>query len=105
VVASFALSEMSAGERAHVLRSARGLLRPGGCLAIGDEVRPRAALARGLFAALRLPQAGVAWLVAGSMSRPIADLAGELRAAGFDVRSERRFLLGSLAVYRAVPAP
>jgi demethylmenaquinone methyltransferase/2-methoxy-6-polyprenyl-1,4-benzoquinol methylase len=107
VVASLCLSEMSAGERAFVLGEARSRLRPGGVLVAGDEVRPRARWQRWLHAALRVPQAVLAWLVAGSTSRPIPDLRRELRAAGLDVRDERRWLLGSLAVLvaeRAVDA-
>jgi ubiquinone/menaquinone biosynthesis C-methylase UbiE len=104
VLASFSLSEMSPLERAHVLREARRRLCGGGTLAIGDELRPRGAAARGLFALLRLPQALLGWLLAGSLSRPIVDLAGELGAAGFEVVSERRFLLGSLGVFVARPA-
>jgi len=103
VLAAFSLSEMSALERAHVLREARRRLRKGGLLAIGDEVRPRGAAARGLFALLRVPQAVLGWLLAGSLSHPIADLAGELRAAGFEVAAERPFLLGSLGVFVARP--
>ena len=48
----------------------------------------------------RTPDA-TAWLLAGSVSRPVPDLGGELEAAGLVVRSERRWLLGSLAVFEA----
>lgn len=105
VTASFSLSEMSAGERAHVLAAARSRLCPGGVLAVGDELQPRRAAARLLFRLLRAPQALLGWLLAGSVSRPLPDLAGELRAAGFEIRSEQRFLLGSLGVVLAVPTP
>jgi len=105
VVSAFALSEMSHDERAYVLRAARERLAAGGVLAVGDEVRPRGRFARALLAVLRAPQAAVAWLVAGSVSHPIADLPGELGAAGFVLREERRYLLGSLGVFRAEVAP
>jgi hypothetical protein len=89
---------MSAGERAFVLRQAAHRLGPGGLLAVGDEVKPLRRWQRLLMAALRAPQALLAWLLAGSTSRPLADLAGEIRCAGLKVRSERRWLLGTLAV-------
>ena len=97
VVASLCLSEMSAAERHFVLTAARERLRVGGTLVVGDEVRPRG-LARALHALLRAPQVALAWLLAGSLSQPIPDLAGELVEAGFAVQSEARWLAGSLAV-------
>jgi len=95
VAISLALSEMSSGERRFVLRQALRLLVPGGRLAVADEVRPRGA--RGvLFRLLRAPQALLGWLLAGVISHPVADLAGEVREAGFRVSAERRWLAGSL---------
>lgn len=105
VVASFSLSEMSAGERAHVLRAAAGRLRPGGVLAVGDEVAPRGLAGRLLFALLRAPQALLGWLLAGSVSKPLPALDEEIRAAGFEILQEERFLLGSLAVVVAEYRP
>jgi demethylmenaquinone methyltransferase/2-methoxy-6-polyprenyl-1,4-benzoquinol methylase len=103
-VASLCLSEMSAVERAFVLRQLKGRLRPGGVLAVADEVRPRKPWQRAIHALLRAPQAVLGWLLAGSTSRPVPDLAGEVRAAGFDVREEERWLLGRLAAVTASTA-
>ncbi len=97
VVAGLCLSEMAAGERAWVLRQALERLRPGGVLAAGDEVRAQGG-GRLLQALLRGPQAALGWLLVGSVSRPIPDLATEVGAAGFEVRSEKRWLLGTLAM-------
>jgi len=66
-------------------------------LAIADEVRPRRRSARIVHALLRGPQTLVGWVLAGSVSRPIPDLTGELRAAGFEIAFEQRWLGGSLA--------
>jgi demethylmenaquinone methyltransferase/2-methoxy-6-polyprenyl-1,4-benzoquinol methylase len=104
VAISFALSEMSAAERRFVLREVARCLAPGGALAVADEVRPDRAWQRGLCGLLRGPQAALGWLLAGSLSRPIADLEGELYEAGFVARRQRRWLLGSLAVVIAEPA-
>jgi demethylmenaquinone methyltransferase/2-methoxy-6-polyprenyl-1,4-benzoquinol methylase len=97
VVASLSLSEMSAPERRFVLGEARRRLRPGGVLVVADEVRPHG-WRRALHALLRAPQALLGWLLAGSLSRPIAGLEDEIREAGFEPVREQRFLLGSLAV-------
>jgi demethylmenaquinone methyltransferase/2-methoxy-6-polyprenyl-1,4-benzoquinol methylase len=105
VVASLSLSEMSPGERSFVLREASLRLKPAGSLIVGDEVRPEGAWQRIVHTLLRAPQALLGWLLAGSISRPIPDLAGELREAGFRIRGERRWLLGGLAVMTAEKAP
>ncbi len=97
VVLSLCLSEMSTGERDFVLREAARRLRPGGVLAAADEVRPERFWQRVLIALVRAPQAALAWLFTGSTSRPIPDLAGAIQTAGLRLRSERRWLLGSLA--------
>jgi ubiquinone/menaquinone biosynthesis C-methylase UbiE len=97
VVVSLALSEMSSAERAFVLRQAARRLRPGGRLVAADEVQARSRWRRAVHTALRGPQAVLAWLLVGSVSRPLPDLAREVREAGLAVRSEERWLLGSLA--------
>jgi demethylmenaquinone methyltransferase/2-methoxy-6-polyprenyl-1,4-benzoquinol methylase len=105
VVASLSLSEMSPGERSFVLREADKRLKPGGILVLGDEVLPRRPWWRVVHALARAPQALLGWLLAGTISRPISDLAGEVRAAGFRIRDEKRWLLGSLAVVTAEKKP
>ena len=98
VVASLSLSEMSRDERRFVLRQATRRLRPGGVLVAADETVPRSPWKRGLYAMLRGPQALLAWLFVDSVSRPIKDLAGEVRDAGLEVRAERRWLFETLAM-------
>jgi ubiquinone/menaquinone biosynthesis C-methylase UbiE len=101
IAASLCLSEMSRSERRFVLVEARRRLQPGGRLVVGDEVRPQRPAERILHALLRGPQAALGWLLAGSVSRPLSDLEGELREAGFEVEQEQRWLLGALAVFVA----
>lgn len=98
IVASLSLSEMSQRERAFVLRCAARALRLGGVIAIADEVRSRGLVNRVVQAIVRVPQEAFAWLVVGSVSHPIPDLAAEVAAADFVVRSERRWLLETLAL-------
>jgi len=105
VVASLSLSEMSHQERSFVLKCAMRALRPGGVLAIADEVRPRSFINRALQTIVRGPQAALGWLIVGSFSRPIPDLAGEVVAAGFVICSKRRWLLETLAVVTAERRP
>lgn len=102
VVASLSLSEMSPSERAFVLQRARERLVPGGRIVVGDEVRPQSATQRAIHAVMRAPQVFLGWLLAGTTSKPIPDLAAELEAAGLRIESEERWLAGSLAVVVAV---
>ncbi len=98
VVASLSLSEMSPQERMFVLRCAMRALRPGGLIAIGDEVRARSFIKRAFQIVVRGPQAALGWLLVGSVSSPIPDLAAEVASAGFVLRSEHRWLFETLAI-------
>ena len=81
-----------------MLGAAVRCLRPGGVVAIADEVRPRAIWRRALYKLLRAPQAVLGWLLVGSTSHPVPDPGAELRAAELVVRVEKRWLLESLAL-------
>ncbi|MBW2667277.1 MAG: class I SAM-dependent methyltransferase [Deltaproteobacteria bacterium] len=95
VVLCLCLSDMSPNERAFVLREAVLRLAPGGRVVAADEVRPNGW--RGWLQRLwRIPQAALGWLLVGSLSRPIRDLAGELQAVGLRVSSAGTWLLGTL---------
>jgi demethylmenaquinone methyltransferase/2-methoxy-6-polyprenyl-1,4-benzoquinol methylase len=98
VVACLSLSEMSRQERTFVLKWAMHALRPGGILALADEVRPHHLINRVLQKLVRGPQATLGWIIAGSVSRPIPDLAEEATAVGSALRSERRWLCETLEV-------
>ena len=100
VVLSLCLCEMSRDERRFVLRAARDRLRPGGRVVAADEVRARRPGQRVAHALLRAPQWLLGWLLAGKVSRPLPDLAGELAEAGLVPQGERRWLLGGLALVR-----
>ncbi len=98
VVASLCLSEMSPTERAYVLREAARVLRPGGRLVVGDEVRPRRYWQRLVHAVVRYPLALLTWVIAGTTTHAIPDPAAEIEAAGLEVVEERHSALGTLAL-------
>lgn len=101
IVLSLCLSDMSASERAYVLRACAPLLVSSGTLVVADEVAAPRGPRRLIQRLWRLPQAILGWLLVGALSRPIPDLEDEIRRAGFAVRRERRFQLGNLALYEA----
>ena len=101
VVLSLSLSEMSGDERRFVLARARERLRPGGRVVAADEVRSNGAVQRTAQVLMRAPQGLAGWLLAGTVSHVVADLRGELQAAGLVVQHEQRWLLGTLALFVA----
>jgi ubiquinone/menaquinone biosynthesis C-methylase UbiE len=104
VVLCLCLSDMSPSERAFVLREAVLRLAPAGRVVVADEVRPKGW--RGWLQRIwRIPQAALGWLLVGSLSRPIRDLAGELQAAGLRPSDSRSWLLGTLELAVAEPEP
>jgi ubiquinone/menaquinone biosynthesis C-methylase UbiE len=98
VVICLCLSDMSPSERGFVLREAARRLSRGGRLVVADEVRAPMGWRRTLQSLLRIPQAALGWLLVGSVSRPIPDLAKEILATGMPLREERAWLLGSLCL-------
>lgn len=98
VVASLVFSDMSPSERSYVLRQTRRLLKPTGSIIVADETVPSGLFHRALFHLARFPQAALAWVVAGSVSRPIDDLRGEIETAGFTIVEEGQWLMGTLGL-------
>lgn len=90
-VSCLCLSEMSPEERAYSLRALLGRLRPGGRLALADEVSPLGAAARLLKRVRRLPLEALTWLLTQTSTRALDDPAGLVTAAGFVDVAERRF--------------
>jgi len=90
VVSTLVLSELSDQERRFALTHAKRVLKPEGIIVIGDEVIPRKALPRILQALFRLPLLLLTYLVSRNTTRPIADLTGELKSAGFAINKEIR---------------
>lgn len=101
VVLCLCLSDMSTSERRFVLRESVLRLAPGGLLVAADEVRAPAGWRRAAQRLLRIPQAVLGWLLAGTLSRPIPDLAAEIEEAGFQICREESWMLGSLGFVEA----
>jgi demethylmenaquinone methyltransferase/2-methoxy-6-polyprenyl-1,4-benzoquinol methylase len=101
VVICLCLSDMSQSERAFVLRESVLRLVRGGRLVVADEVCAPSGWRRILQRLWRIPQAALGWLLVGSLSRPIPDLAGEIREAGLPISRRQAWMLGSLELYEA----
>ncbi len=90
VVSTLVLSELSHDQQRFALAHAARVLVPGGRLIVADEVVPRTAGRRVLHQLVRAPALAATYLVTGETTQPIADLASEIRRAGFVVDEELR---------------
>lgn len=102
VVSTLVVSELSDDERRFAFKHSYRILRPGGLIVIAAEVVPHSFGKKILHTLARAPVLAVTYLVSGSFTRPVADLAGDIRAAGFSVTSEDRSQVGAFAVLVAV---
>ncbi len=101
VVSTLVLSELNRDERRFALKQSFRVLRAGGLLAVADEVVPRTVGRRLLQSLIRVPLLLATYMISGSTTRPIADLPGEVRAAGFSVKKEIRSHGGAVALLTA----
>jgi demethylmenaquinone methyltransferase/2-methoxy-6-polyprenyl-1,4-benzoquinol methylase len=101
VVVCLCLSDMSGSERRFVLAESVERLGEDGVLIVADEMQAPRGWRRALQLAWRGPQAALAWLLVGSISRPLADLRSELRNAGLEIVREQRWMFGTLGLYEA----
>ncbi len=98
VVSCLAMSELSPHEMEYALRVARSRLAPGGMIVIGDESPPAGGLARAAHWLRRAPVAALTYLLTQATTRPLRDMEGKLRAAGFVAVGSERPGGGNLAI-------
>ncbi|MEW5735962.1 MAG: corrinoid protein-associated methyltransferase CpaM [Thermodesulfobacteriota bacterium] len=101
VFSTLVMSELSDDERRFTLRQAFRALRPGGSVVLADEVVPRTPGKKALHQLARAPLVAATFLATGSTTRPLADLAGDLRQAGFVIENEERSHGDAFAVVSA----
>lgn len=83
-------SELTADEQTYVLSTLISRVRPGGTVAIADEVAPEGLAARAWWRLRRAPLAAATWLLAQTSTRPVSGLERRMRDAGFrDLKVER----------------
>jgi ubiquinone/menaquinone biosynthesis C-methylase UbiE len=102
VMSTLVFSELSRDERIYALRHAHRLLRPGGRLAIADEVRPRTLARRLAHGALRIPLLVATFALTQTTTSAVDGLSDLVSEAGFRIESEERSSLDSFAYLVAI---
>lgn len=102
VVSSLAMSEMSPDEQNYALSIAFSRLVPGGRIVIADETTPPAGLSRWVYRLKRLPIVAATYVLTQTTTRPVADLAKRIEAAGFTHVEEERSGAGSFVIVQGM---
>ena len=90
VVAALVFSELSDDERRFALKHAKRILKPGGLMAIADEVIPRTTLQKFMHLLFRLPMLLATYLVTRTFTRALRNPSEDLITAGFKIEKEIR---------------
>jgi ubiquinone/menaquinone biosynthesis C-methylase UbiE len=98
VVSMLVFSELNDDERRFALKHAARILRSGGNMVVADEVVPQRPAHRLIHDLSRLALLALTYLVSRKSTRPIDDLAGEIRGAGFTLEKEVRSQGDSFAI-------
>jgi ubiquinone/menaquinone biosynthesis C-methylase UbiE len=101
VTSGLCLSELSEDEVRYTLKQVARILRPGGLLLIGDEIRPRRFAHRLIHSVVRAPLVVLTYVIAQQTTHPAANLSEKLKAAGFAIVSVRLNRLGSFGEFVA----
>ncbi|MEZ4654526.1 MAG: methyltransferase domain-containing protein [Candidatus Eisenbacteria bacterium] len=82
-------SELTDDEQSYLLTTLLSRVRPGGTVAIADEVAPGGTVARAWWRMRRAPWVAGTWLLAQTSTRPVHGLERRMRDSGFrDVQVE-----------------
>jgi SAM-dependent methyltransferase len=95
ITSTLVMSELYDEERQWALKELVRILKPDGKLLVVSEVRPKQFLKRAIYYALRFPLALVTYLISQTGTKPVRNLADEIRQAGFEITEERYSFLES----------
>ena len=96
IVATLVFSELSKDEQQFALIQCYRILKPGGKLIIGDEVKPASQLKKVAPYLLRIPLTLITYLVAQVTTTPLKSIDKKLVEVGFKIESVSKYFLDSL---------
>jgi len=102
VASTLVFSELSPDEQRYALKHARRALKPGGKIAIADEVKPRSLKNRLLHSLVRLPMLIVTFMLTQTTTRAVEGLEEMVKAAGFKIENIERSSFDSFLYLVAV---
>lgn len=85
VMSTLAFSELSPDEQDYTLQQAFRVLKPGGRLAVADEVKPGTFGKKLLHGVIRAPLAALTFVITQTSTRAVEGLPERVRGAGFDI--------------------
>ena len=95
ITCTLVMSELYAEERKWALRQLFRILKSDGKLLVVSEARPKRFLKRTVYCALRFPLALITYLICQTGTKPVRNMANEMRRAGFEITLERYSFLES----------
>ena len=95
ITSTLVMSELYTEEREWALKALSRILKPDGKLLVVSEVRPKHLLKRAIYYVLRLPLALITYLICQTGTKPVRNIADEMRRAGFEIIKERYSFLES----------
>jgi len=95
ITSTLVMSELYAEERKWALKELLRILKPDGKLLVVSEVRPKYFLKRAIYYVLRFPLALITYLISQTGTKPVRNIADEMRQAGFEITEERYSFLES----------
>jgi len=89
VISGLCFSELSEDEVTFTLKQVTRILRPGGLLLIADELKPHGLVKRLIHALIRVPLAGLTYVITQQTTHPASNLPEKLIDAGLSLVSVR----------------
>ncbi|MFB0566201.1 MAG: corrinoid protein-associated methyltransferase CpaM [Candidatus Aminicenantaceae bacterium] len=87
VTSGLCFSELTENEFSYTMSQVKRILKPGGLLLVGDEVRPTNILKKLFTVILRIPLRIATYLLTQNTTRALQDLPGRIQSFGFLIES------------------
>ncbi len=105
ITTTLVMSELYAEERQWTFKALSRILKPEGEFLVVSEVRPKHILKRAIYYTLRFPLALITYVISQTGTKPVRNIANEMRQAGFEITEERYSFLESFAIVVARKNP